>query len=112
MTYLFLSKLRQLDTVAMIVGLQLGHVPLEHGDVTHRDSELSPNLLSVVVELPPGVPEHGDPSLHQGDPLGGGGHGRPVQDGVAGGHGLLVPAVVDRLVPGHLHLQPEVWLEG
>ena len=38
MTYLFLSKLRQLDTVAMIVGLQLGHVPLEHGDVTHRDS--------------------------------------------------------------------------
>ena len=51
MTYLFISKLRQLDTVAMIVGLQLGHVPLEHGDVTHHDSELSPNLLSVVVEL-------------------------------------------------------------
>ena len=44
MTYLFISKLRQLDTVAMIVGLQLGHVPLEHEDVTHRDSVLSTNL--------------------------------------------------------------------
>ena len=43
--------------------------------------------------------------LHQGDPLRGGGHGIPVEDGVAGSNWLLVPAVVDSFVTGCLHLE-------
>ena len=30
------STLRQLDAVVVVVGLQLGHVPLEHKDIPNR----------------------------------------------------------------------------
>ena len=36
------------------------------------------------MELVPGVPEHGDSFLHQGDPLGR--YGGSVEDGVLYGH--------------------------
>ena len=63
-----------------------------------RDAQL-------VVQLPPCVPQHRHPHLHQGDPLGGGRHGRAVKDGILRCHGLPVPFVVHRLVLCHLHLQ-------